>query len=360
MRHGLRLPLLRVACGLALAGLWACGPRVGPAVDYVPPVSGPVGSELRILLRGSASDGRVAFDYDAPGLPDLRKRKLAPSITHYAEGQALFRWIPLAMDVGNHRFDFVAVAAGVETRVAVQVTVTPGTGEPPAFRVPVGEGTILDLNRDECVELDVLVEDPDSAQIDIALEPPPVANANLTQVGPYAARLRFCPSDTQVLAQAIYPLALSASDRVNPKVLKHYTVVVRPRATLNCTTMPPVIDTKQHGFSFTTGNLHIKATLSDDVGIASARVLWTLNPPADMNKPDPSAFSPLPMNRKSGDAKMGYYEGTIPNPVVASPSGTEKTIYYLVVAEDADPPMGCAHESVAPPMGVFSFKVKRP
>jgi hypothetical protein len=163
-----------------------------------------------------------------------------------------------------------------------------------------------------------------------------------------------------VLAQTIYPLALSAHDKVNPRVIKHYTVVVRPRAVVNCTTTPPVIDTKQHGFSFTTGNLHIVGTISDDIAVTSARVLWTLNPPADPAKPDLSAFSPLMMMRKSGDAKEGYYDGIIPNPVVMSPSMTEKTIYYVIVAGDDDPPMGCARETVAPEMGVFSFRVKRP
>ena len=345
---------------LFLSALTACGPRTGPAVDYVPPLTGAVGRELRIILRGSAADERVTWRYESSTVVDLKKRKLAPSITNYAEGQALFRWVPLAMDVGAHRIDFIATAAGLETRTSVPVNVTTGTGSPPAFRVPTGEGTILDLNRDECIELDVVVEDPDSSGIVIALEPPPVANASLTQVGPQVARLRFCPSDEQVLAQPIYPLTLSANDKVNPKVLKHYTVVVRPRAAVECKTKPPVIDAKQHGFSFTAGNLHIVGTISDDIGVTSARVLWSLAAPADPNKPDLTAFTSLDMVRKNGDAKMGNYDGTIPNPVVSSPSGTEKTIYYVIVAGDDDPPMGCARETVHPATGAYSFKVKRP
>jgi hypothetical protein len=136
---------------------------------------------MRILLRGSASEGKVTFSYEAPDIVDLMKRKLAPTLTNYAEGQALFRWIPLAMDVGTHRLEFIALAGGIETRMGVMVTVTPGTGAPPTFRVPVGEGTILDLNRDECLEMDLLVEDVDSPEVTLGIEPPAAQNLTLAR-----------------------------------------------------------------------------------------------------------------------------------------------------------------------------------
>ena len=42
----------------------------------------------------------------------------------------------------------------------------------PVFREPLGSGTTLDLSQSNCIELDILVEDPDSPNVDISLEEP--------------------------------------------------------------------------------------------------------------------------------------------------------------------------------------------
>ena len=66
------------------------------------------------------------------------------------------------------------------------------------------------------------------------------------------------------------------------------------------------------------------------------------------------------MTLQSGNAQGGAYQALLPNPVVTLPSGAAVTVYYAIVAEDADPPLGCAHSTVAPATGVFHFEVTRP
>jgi hypothetical protein len=350
--------VLRLVAALACLG---CGPTRGPTISRPEQVQAVVGVELQILLHGATADGGpVTFDFEAPDLPDLKTRMLAAALTNYAEGEAEFRWTPLAGDIGPHEIDFLATGDGVESRAPSAVTVSAGAGAPPVFREPTGEGTTLDLARDSCADVEVLADDPDSAQVQLALEPPAVPNAQLVPAGPNAGSLHFCPSDAQVAASTIYPFTLSADDGVNPKVEKGYTVVVRPKPMVTCTTAPPVITTTQHINITTTGNLHIPATISDDVAIVSARVWWTTTAPSDPMNPDLNAFAPIQMPEKSGTAQSGSFEGVIPNPVVASPSGTMVTIYYVVEADDADPPAGCAHQAFSPAGGVYSFVVTRP
>jgi hypothetical protein len=344
---------------IVLVCVLGCGPKVGPSIDPIADVSAPVGVELQLALHGSSPDGRITFDFAAPDLPDLTLRRLAPTITNYAEGDAVFRWTPLADDVGDHEIDFTATGSGGSNRAGALIHVVPGPGAPPVFRVPVGEGTTLDLGRDPCAEVDVLVEDPDQAEVMIALEPPVPDNATLMASGPNGAAFRFCPTAQLVMAQAIYPIALSATDGTYVTI-KPYTIVVRPASMAVCTTAAPVITTTPHGDITTTGNLHIYAQIADDVGVTATRVLWSTSAPADPKAPDLNALMPLTFMRKSGDVLSGMYEAVIPNPVVSLPSGTVKTIYYVIEADDADPPIGCAHAALSPAMGIYSFQVKRP
>jgi hypothetical protein len=110
----------------------------------------------------------------------------------------------------------------------------------------------------------------------------------------------------------------------------------------------------------TTNNPHIVATIADDVAVTGARVLWSTTAPANPKQPDLNALKPIAMARQNGTPKSGTYEAVIPNPVVGTPAGTTKTIYYLIEASDDDPPAGCAHRAYSPPSGIYSFTVKRP
>lgn len=347
---------LAVLASLALLG---CGPRVGPSVDPVSAASVAVGDQLQVLVHGSSPDGAVSFDFLAPDLADLKTRAHPATLTNYAEGEAVFRWRPIAGDVGPHEIDLLATGNGVTTLVAFVVDVTPGSGAPPVFREPTGDGTTLELARGPCADVDVLVDDVDQVEVELSLAPPLVDNALLDPRGPNAAILRFCPSDAQVTAGLVYPLTLAASDGAHD-VLKPYTIVVRPAPMVNCTTMPPTVITQPLGDITTAGGLHVQARFLDDVGVVGGRVLWTNVPPDDPGHPDFGTFFAVEMKRGTGDARNGTWDGWLPNPVVASPPGTSQTVWYVVAAADDDLPWGCAHQVVSPPQGAYSFVVTRP
>ncbi len=344
---------------LASLALLGCGPRVGPSVDPIGAATVAVGGDLQVPVHGSSPDGAVSFDFAAPDLPDLKTRAHPATLTNYAEGEAVFRFQPRADDVGSHEIDLAATGNGVTSTVPFVVTVTPGTGAPPVFREPTGDGTTLELSRGPCADVDVLVEDADQVEVMLSLAPPLADNATLDPRGPNAAILRFCPSDAQVQASLVYPLTLAASDGAH-EVLKPYTIVVRPAPMVTCTGAPPTIVTHPLGDVTTTSSLHVQAKLLDDVGVVGGRVLWTNVAPDDPQNPDFGTFFAVEMKRASGDAKDGGWDGWLPNPVVASPPGTVEQVWYAVVALDDDPPWGCAQQTISPPQGAYTFLVTRP
>lgn len=340
---------------LSVAG---CGPAMGPRLDHVGSTTGAVGVEFQLTLHTTPPSGNTSFDFDAPDLPDLKKRKLPASITSYARGQAIFRWMPLAGDEGEHEIVFIAHNANGESRTPITLTITPGEDGEPVFLEPVGEGTTLSLDSSDCAEISVVVHDADQANVEITLLPPPIANMELEQTGPHEATLMFCPKADQIATSTVFVVTMVADDGTY-HTIKTYTLIVRPPGT-GCTSEPPDVEVNVHGDSYTLGNLHIKATIEDDVGVLAARVYWTTTAPFDPHHPDLLAFSPVTMSRKSGDARSGLYEAILPNPVVSLPPESRVTIYYVVVAQDDDPPLGCAHQVIAPENDVLSFVVRRP
>jgi hypothetical protein len=120
-----------------------CGLETGARLDPIAPQAATVGVALSIMLRAQ-SGGRVDFTY-ASDL-DLASRSLKPTLTAFANGQALFSWTPLASDVGAHQRRFTASVNGVTATQTVAITVGAGA-DPIRFREPVGDGTTLDPAR---------------------------------------------------------------------------------------------------------------------------------------------------------------------------------------------------------------------
>ncbi len=348
------------ACGAVL--VMGCGAGIGPEVDPIAPVQGAVGSELRIVLHArSPSGSSVKFDYRVPeDLDDLKRRMLKPTLTSYAAGFAVFSWIPLASDVGEHFLRFVAASQGEETVVEVGVTVAPGTGALPIFREPIGDGTTLELQQSACADISVEVQDSDHPQVALSFAPADFPNAQLMGVGDSRATFHFCPSSEQTANRLIYPFTFSADNGERKPVLKNYTIVVRPSSQSSCQSQAPTLTTKAHTNITTTNNLHFTAQIDDDIGVTSARMWWTKNPPINPAAPDLSTFSLIDMARKKGTPLSGDYEAILASPVAALPSGSAMKIYYLLEAADADPPLGCDHRSLMPPSGTFSFTVTKP
>lgn len=141
-------------------------------------------------------------------------------------GRGLFRWTPVAADVGMHAFDFSASDGSNTTTVTITIDVRASSGNVPVFRQPLGAGRVIDLVQTKCVELDILIEDQDTAQVTIGEEAPAIAGATLEQQDGTTAKWRWCPSPAQIAESDRYTLVLFADDGDNPKTIKNYVIVL--------------------------------------------------------------------------------------------------------------------------------------
>jgi hypothetical protein len=349
---------------IVVLGLVGCGPRTGTRLDPVAPQTAVVGVELAIMLRaGSTSHVEFAFSTDL----EMDGRRVKPTLTTYANGEAMFRWTPLASDVGDHKFRFSATIDGVPASTIVDITVVSGA-DPITFRSPVGEGTTLDIARTPCAVVPILVEDTTATEVDLAPGEAWVQGAMLERDGPLSGHLRFCPTPAQAQSTTIFPFSIVASDSGGAKNEKRYTVVlgklpppVDPTPTNMCDTVAPTIVTTPHGDITTVGNPHIYATISDPHGIYGAGVFWSTTAPVDPMNPDLYAMNYVDMQLLSGTTQSGDYGATIPSPVINSPAGTTATIYYVIATTDDDDAVaGCDyHATFSPAQGVYSFVIKR-
>ena len=360
--------------GLLLGG---CGPRTGTRLDPIAAQTAVVGVELEVMLRAAtpaAVDFRFATDVDLEG------RHVQPTLTPYANGEALFRWTPLASDVGDHHFTFSATVDGLPASQRVAVRVIAGA-DPITFREPVGEGTTLDLARAACVVVPLLVDDTSSTEVQLAAGNAWSDGATLERDGPLSGRLRFCPPTAQTAAHSIFPLSVVATDAGGARAEKRYTVVLgtlpapvvvpmpgpsptpgpSPSPSSGCDTLGPTIQHSPHGAITTAGNPHLYATLADLDGIYDGNVYWSTTPPLDPVNPDLSTMNVVAMQLLSGSLSSGDWGATIPSPVASAAPGTSATLYYVIVATDADDARsGCAfHTTVSPTSGVYSFVIKR-
>lgn len=211
------------ALGLLLAG---CGATEPLTLRIPDPLGAAVGRDLELPLHAYAR-GAVAWTWESRTNPGLAERLRRPTLTEYTGGTAVWRWQPTAEDLGDQEIAFTARADGQEATKALRFTVVEGALAP-VFRAPYGEGTTHDLAVAPCVEVALLVESTGSPQVTLRLiDPPP--NATLTQGGPLAGVLRFCPTTAQFLAETIYLLQLQAE--AQPFVVnKTYVIVLRKSA----------------------------------------------------------------------------------------------------------------------------------
>jgi hypothetical protein len=190
--------LAAMSTAVALSG---CGPRTGTRIEAIGPQTAVVGVELSIMLRTGAT-GHVDYGFASPDL-DFDHRLVRPTLTPYANGEALFRWTPLASDVGDHQLRFRASVGGVPASQVVPVTVLAGA-DPISFRSPVGEGTTLDLGRTPCAVVPLLVDDTSATVVDISAAGILPNGASIIVDGPLSGQLKFCPSKQLAMAQSIF------------------------------------------------------------------------------------------------------------------------------------------------------------
>jgi hypothetical protein len=341
-------------CVTYLATAVACGPGSPPQLPGLGDQVAQVGTELMIGLNATDPDGDpLDYHVRAADLPELESRA---EVTRSPSGAGVFRWTPLAADVGPHAFDFMVSDASHTTTVTITIDVRSaiGAASAPVFRQPLGSGTTLDLTQQTCVDLDVVIDDQDSAMVRITQGDPVIDGAELRVRDGHTATWHWCPSRDQQAAPR-YTLALAADDGDNPRTVKNYLVVLRGGGSTSCPGTAPVIAHTAHD-AMSIVDLPITATITDDKGIKDAPLLYYATT-APATPPDLSHMTQLSMQRTSGDARNGVYAINVPNPVAEAPASTRQTLYYVIVASDDDDANGtCDHATTSPvyPMVVTS------
>lgn len=338
------LGLVTLATLPLLATTVACSGGAAPELEGLSDQVAQVGTELTIQLDGTDPDGdRLTYRYHAADLTDLDGHA---QMTVSASGAGVFRWTPLAADIGEHPFDFIVSDGGHDTTVTINIDVRSAIGSQtaPIFRQPLGTGTTIDLGVKDCVDLNVVVEDQDTPTVMIAQEEPIIDGAELQAQDGQSAMWHWCPSRAQQ-SEDRYTLALSADDGDNPKTIKNYLIVLRGSGGgSSCPGTAPAISHSPQNAT-TRLDLTPSVSISDDHGLKDNPLFYysTTNPGPT---PDLSSMTQLSMTLTSGDATSGQYVATVPNPVASASSGTSATIYYVIVADDDDDIMGtCDHST---------------
>ncbi len=207
----------------------ACGQPDGSlALSAIAPHSASVAQEVVIpLLADGAGNDPLTWTWQSPSNPELATRLHRPTLSAYSGGRALWRFTPLATDVGPLAIEFAASRGNLHGTLSLGFAIDPG-GDPPVFREPVGEGTTLDLRMMPCAAVSVVVESNSTPQVSLSLVNPP-PNAEIAQTEELAGKLLFCPSTSQAMMETIYPLLIQAEagERI---VRKSYVIVLRRSA----------------------------------------------------------------------------------------------------------------------------------
>ncbi|MBA3457857.1 MAG: lamin tail domain-containing protein [Deltaproteobacteria bacterium] len=222
------MQILRSAL-LALA-LAACSGGEPPQINGLSDQIATVGGELIVRIDGSDPDG----DDLTYGVHTEVSLQGTANLSQDPSGMGVFRWTPLADDIGAHAFDFTASDGSKTTTVSITIEVRSAVGEVPIFREPLGAGRTA--NPAICMIVDIVIEDRDTAQVTIAEEAPTIPGAQLVAIDGTSATWEWCPTPAQVAAQDRYTLVLSADDGDNPKTIKNYVIVLNsttPRLVIN-------------------------------------------------------------------------------------------------------------------------------
>jgi Bacterial pre-peptidase C-terminal domain len=349
---------LALATAVAVLGAAGCGGGQGPEIDPVADQVAQVGVELRVQINATDPNGdNVDYGF-ASEIPDLDSRA---TIARGPAGDGVFRWTPLASDVGVWYVDFSATDGGATTTTTVRIDVRSAVGaaSAPVFVQPLGTGTTLDVTAHACVDLDVVVDDQDSASVEIAQEEPVIDGATLERNGGLAAVWHWCPTAGQIAADDRYTLTLSADDGDNPRTRKNYLVVLRRPGRQDCPGTAPQVSHTPADASTVVG-LTVDATITDDLGLKRPPLFYYATTPPS-SPPDLATMTQLSMLLIDGDMRSGVWAADVPNPVASMPAGSSAALYYVIVADDDDDPMGsCDHTTQAPASGTYQMTVTNP
>lgn len=219
----------RACVGIVLAGLLSgCAPGGGaPELTVVGPTNVAVGETLMFRLYATDPDGdRLSYDWTV--LPDLPLGAGDPPTMGFGpSGEGLFTWTPLARHVGAWTFDFFASDGHNRESVAVQIDVVSSSRDDsvPRFIKPSGAGDTLNPAVEPCLELQVVVEDADTADVALRLIDPSPQTANFTQVDGHSGLVSWCP-DSFERTEVSHTLMFEADDGDNEPITKAFDILL--------------------------------------------------------------------------------------------------------------------------------------
>jgi hypothetical protein len=357
----LRTPGRGILPALLAVLLGAACPGSGPTLDPIADQTAEVGVELVVQVTATSPGGAaLTFTVSSSTLSDLTTRAHPAVITATGASGATLRFTPVASDVGLQVLTVRASDGSRQAEQSFTVNVTAGSAVP-VFREPLGSGTTLDLSQATCLTVNVVVQDPDSAQVVISMEEPVENGFQLEQTSGLEATFDWCPTPKQIDGGDRYTLNLAADDGAGHVGRKKYVIVLRKELGNGCPGAAPVVTHTPPGPQTTVLDIPVSATVSDDLGLAAPPVLYyATTAPADPAHPDFGQFVQLATRRVSGDARNGSYAAAIPNPVLAATPGTSATLYYFLEATDNDDATGsCDHRTRAPAGDVYTVTVTR-
>jgi len=214
--------MVRSVLVMAVVVLAGCAAGTPPELQGLTDQTAAVGRELVLELAGTDADGdnlKYSFGADI----DIASRA---TVTQTPAGTGVFRWTPIAADVGVHAFDFTASDGDFDTTVTITIDVRAGIGAAPVFREPLGTGRIVELDKSGCTTLAIAVDDEDTVDVDITQADPIIEGAELIQIDRRTASWQWCPTPAQI-EQSRFTLVLSADDGDNPPTIKNYVLVLR-------------------------------------------------------------------------------------------------------------------------------------
>jgi hypothetical protein len=210
----------------AVVGAWAllaaaCGGEP-PRILDPGPQSVRVGERWSIQLRAVDDDSDdLSFSIEAPPVVggSLVSRPLP-------DGQSIeLDWTPTEEAVGQH-----VVIVGVsdeahESWTTILLEVDLGAGGAPIWQRPTGTGVVLDLDRDACIEVELLVEDRDTPSVELRQAQGP-ASATVSPTAEFEALWSWCPRPDE-LDRNNHRLLFVADDGSNDPVELPFVVALR-------------------------------------------------------------------------------------------------------------------------------------
>ncbi len=329
-----------------------CGNNTAPQFVTIGPQTAAVGAKLELELDAYDQEGdALSFHVSCQTIPSLGER----AMISFRSKDVIFSWTPDGSDVGIHRLDFAVTDGEFITIESAVFTVRSSNKaeSAPIFRKPLSSGISLVLQNSRCLELDIIIEDPDTVEIEIRQETP-IEGDTLKSSGPQSASYRWCPTVEQSNQQR-FVLRFSANDHDNPPVYKDFTVVILVSLPEQCPGEAPHIAHTPSPEINTPDPIYLEAMIQDETALKSDPIIYfTTTAPAGV--PNFEEMKQTTMLARLADPNIFYTY--LQNPMTELSPGESMLLYYVIMAEDNDDLMGpCDHRTLSPEQGFHTITI---